>query len=91
MNNKIHLAHAEHIKNQLKSNGIRVTVYSSNEKKGYKIRQSQIKKVPYTVVIGDNELREDSLSIRKHGEQDAQVLAVANFIEILIKDRRLLY
>lgn len=91
VNNKIHLAHAEQIKKQLKSNSIRVTVDSSDEKMGYKIRQSQIKKVPYTVVIGDKELREDSLSIRKHGEQDVQVLAVADFIAILIKEKHLLY
>nr|WP_286313366.1 threonine--tRNA ligase [Mammaliicoccus lentus] len=84
VNNKIHLAHVEDIKTQLKSRGIRVTVDGSDEKMGYKIRNSQIKKVPYTIVIGDKEVREGSLSVRKHGEKDEQILAIPDFIEMLI-------
>ncbi|WP_411765193.1 His/Gly/Thr/Pro-type tRNA ligase C-terminal domain-containing protein [Staphylococcus pseudoxylosus] len=53
--------HVEQIQKHLKSNGIRVTVDSSDEKIGYKIRQSQITKVPYTIVMGDNEVRDNTL------------------------------
>ncbi|WP_436855445.1 threonine--tRNA ligase [Staphylococcus caeli] len=90
VNNKIHLAHVEQIKKQLKSNGFRVTVDSSNEKMGYKIRQSQIKKIPYTIVIGDNEVRDNTLSVRKHGQGEEHVFAVADFIEMLIKEKKVL-
>ncbi|WP_267886309.1 His/Gly/Thr/Pro-type tRNA ligase C-terminal domain-containing protein [Staphylococcus kloosii] len=43
--------------------------------------------MPYKIIVGDNELREFSLSIRKHGEQYKQVLAVSDFIEMLIKEK----
>ncbi|PHK50106.1 threonine--tRNA ligase [Staphylococcus edaphicus] len=91
VNNKIHLAHVEQVKKKLKTHRIRVTVDSSEEKMSYKIRQSQIKKVPYTIVVGDNEVKNDRLSIRKHGENKEQILAVADFIEKLIKEKNVLY
>lgn len=91
VNNKIHLAHVEQIKKHLKSNGIRVTVDSSDEKMGYKIRQSQIKKVPYTIVIGDNEVRDNTLSIRKHGEDEEHIFAATDFIELIKKEKHILY
>ncbi|OEK99481.1 threonine--tRNA ligase [Staphylococcus saprophyticus] len=91
VNNKIHLAHVEQIKKHLKSNGIRVTVDSSDEKMGYKIRQSQIKKVPYTIVIGDNEVRDNTLSIRKHDEDEGHIFAATDFIELIKKEKHILY
>lgn len=45
----------------------------------------------YTIVVGDSEVRKGSLSVRKHGKQVAQALAVADFIEMLIKEKHLLY
>lgn len=76
---------------QLKSNCILITQDSSDEKMGYKIRQSQIKKVPYTIVIGDNEVRDNTLSIRKHGEDEEHIFAATDFIELIKKEKHILY
>lgn len=58
---------------------------------GYKIRQSQIKKVPYTIVIGDNEVRDNTLSIRKHSEDEEHIFAATDFIELIKKEKHILY
>ena len=58
---------------------------------GYKIRQSQIKKVPYTIVIGDNEVRDNTLSIRKHDEDEGHIFAATDFIEMIKKEKNVLY
>ena len=55
---------------RLKKAGIRVQVDDRNEKLGYRIRESQVKKIPYTFVVGDREAEEGSLSVRKRGEGD---------------------
>ncbi|NWK84734.1 hypothetical protein HYE69_07930 [Staphylococcus sp. GSSP0090] len=56
-----------------------------------KIRQSQIKKLPYTIVIGDNEVRDNTLSIRKHGEDEEHIFVEADFIELIKKEKNVLY
>ncbi|QJF26215.1 threonine--tRNA ligase [Mammaliicoccus vitulinus] len=86
VNNKIHLDHVDHIKKQLKSKGIRVNVDDSEEKMGYKIRNAQIKKVPYSIVIGDDEISNNTLSVRQHGETKEQTFEVSDFIEKIIKE-----
>ncbi|WP_440870172.1 His/Gly/Thr/Pro-type tRNA ligase C-terminal domain-containing protein, partial [Staphylococcus shinii] len=90
VNNKIHLAHVEKIKKQLKSKGIRVNVDKSEEKMGYKIRNAQVKKVPYTIVIGDDEVSNNTLSVRKHGGNSEQIFELSNFIEKVIKEINIL-
>src|SRR5699024_10350615 len=67
VNNQVHLDYVTQIKQNLKSKGIRVAVDSSNEKMGYKIRNAQIKKIPYTIVIGDNEVSNHTLSLLQLG------------------------
>lgn len=90
VNNKMHLDHVEKIKKQLKSKGIRVNVDKSEEKMGYKIRNAQVKKVPYTVVIGDDEVNNNTLSVRKHGGNSEQTFEVYDFIEKAIEEKNIL-
>ncbi|MDN6067833.1 MAG: threonine--tRNA ligase, partial [Staphylococcus equorum] len=90
VNNKIHLNHVNRIKKQLKSKSIRVNVDNSEEKMGYKIRNAQIKKVPYTIVIGDDEVSNNTLSVRKHGGNSEQTFEVSDFIEKVIEERNIL-
>jgi threonyl-tRNA synthetase len=90
VNNKMHLDHVEKIKKQLKSKGIRVNVDKSEEKMGYKIRNAQVKKVPYTVVIGDDEVSNNTLSVRKHGGNSEQTFEVYDFIEKAIEEKNIL-
>ena len=86
----MHLDHVEKIKKQLKSKGIRVNVDKSEEKMGYKIRNAQVKKVPYTVVIGDDEVNNNTLSVRKHGGNSEQTFEVYDFIEKAIEEKNIL-
>lgn len=87
VNNQVHLDYVTQIKQNLKSKGIRVAVDSSNEKMGYKIRNAQIKKIPYTIVIGDNEVSNHTLSGRKHGNKSAQTFEADAFIEKILTEK----
>ncbi|KAB2478305.1 threonine--tRNA ligase [Staphylococcus sp. CH99b_3] len=87
VNNQVHLDYVTQIKQNLKSKGIRVAVDSSNEKMGYKIRKAQIKKIPYTIVIGDNEVSNHTLSVRKHGNKSAQTFEADAFIEKILTEK----
>lgn len=77
-----HLDYTYEIKKQLESKGLRVEVDDRNEKIGYKIREARLQKVPYMLVIGDNEAENNTLSVRERGENgDLGAMPVAEFIE----------
>ena len=69
VNNDAHLEYANELKEQLKDLGYRVKVDDRNESMGYKTRQIQKAKVPFMFVIGDREMQNKSVSVRKHGEK----------------------
>ena len=79
----VHNDYAYKIMAELKDAGIRAKVDDRNEKLGYRIRESQIKKIPYTFVIGDKEIESDSVAVRKRGEGDIGSKTVKDIIEIL--------
>lgn len=62
--------YAYRVKKSLEEAGIRVEIDARNEKLGYKIREAQLEKVPYMLVLGENEKNTDSVSVRKRGEGD---------------------
>ncbi len=76
-----HADYAYELKRQMFDLGIRVEVDDRNEKVGYKIRESQIKKVPYVLVVGDQEVENGQVAVRKHGEQNSVVMTGADFIK----------
>ena len=64
--------------------GLRVEVDDRNEKVGYKIREAQVKKTPYTLVIGDQEMENGTVTVRKYGEKNnGQSMKVEEFIAYL--------
>ena len=63
-----HLDYTYEIKKQLEAKGIRLEIDDRNEKIGYKIREARLQKVPYMLIIGDNEVENGTLSVRKRGE-----------------------
>ena len=71
---------------EMKARGLRVESDLRNEKMGYKIREAQTQKVPYQIVIGDNEIAEKQLSVRKYGEKKTESVARDEFLEILIAE-----
>lgn len=69
VNSEIHADYAYKVKEALASEGFRVEVDARNEKLGYRIREAQLKKIPVEIVVGDGEIAEDSVNIRRFGVQ----------------------
>ena len=86
VNNEYHLEYAKKIMNKLKEMDIRCELDDRDEKLGYKIRESQTKKIPYTLVLGDNEMKEDMITYRKHGDKDSVTLKVSEFIDLITEE-----
>ena len=83
VNNEYHLEYANKIKEILYSNGIRVTLDDSNEKLNYRMRESQTKKIPFTLVLGDKERDNNQISYRLFGHQETETLSVDEFVSLL--------
>ena len=86
VNNEYHLEYAKKIMNKLKEMDIRCELDDRDEKLGYKIRESQTKKNPYTLVLGDNEMKEDMITYRKHGDKDSVTLKISEFIDLITEE-----
>ena len=76
-----HQDYAFELKKKMFDLGLRVEVDDRSEKVGYKIRESQVKKVPYTLVVGDQEMADKTVNVRKYGEKDSQSMNVDAFIK----------
>lgn len=75
-----HHAYALEVKEMLQVKNIRVEVDSRNEKIGYKIREAQMEKIPYMLVIGDKEAADKAVAVRSRTEGDIGILPLADFI-----------
>ncbi|UKS29240.1 threonine--tRNA ligase [Paenibacillus sp. HWE-109] len=76
-----YLDYAFQVKKQLEQAGIRVEVDGRNEKLGYKIREAQLEKVPYMLVLGETEKNSESVAVRKRGEGDLGSVSIQAFVE----------
>ncbi len=85
VNNKYHLDYAKKIAGILKENNIRVEIDERDEKMGYKIRESQTSKTPYTLILGDYEKTNNSISFRKYSEEKTENALIENFVNDLCK------
>ena len=83
VNNLIHMDYAKKIMQELDDNEIRVSLDESDEKFGYKMRQSVISKVPYTLILGDNEMNEGTISYRHRGSTETKNIKLDDFISML--------
>ncbi|MGI6405560.1 MAG: threonine--tRNA ligase [Syntrophaceticus sp.] len=75
-----HTEHAAEIAHQLEKEGIRVEVDDRNERVGYKIREGEVQKVPYLLVLGDQEVESGMVSVRKRGVGDQGALTLQEFM-----------
>ena len=82
----IHGAYAKEVKAILEENGLRVNIDDRNEKLGYRLRESQIQKIPYTLVIGDNEMNTKSVTYRKYGSKEQISVSLDEFISMVLKE-----
>ena len=84
-------AYAAQVAEQLIQAGVRVEVDHRNEKIGYKIREAQMQKIPYMLVVGEKEASSQTVSLRKRGEGDLGAVSVEQLVSDLvceIKERR---
>ncbi|URM33867.1 threonine--tRNA ligase [Cytobacillus firmus] len=79
----IHFDYAKKVQEQLQAEGFRVELDDRNEKIGYKIREAQMQKTPYMLVVGDNEAAEKAVNVRKYGEQKSETVSFEDFISAL--------
>lgn len=86
VNNEYHLEYANSLMNKLKELDIRCEMDDREEKLGYKIRESLLKKMPYTLVIGDNEKNEDKITYRKYGHKDTETVSTDEFIKMILEE-----
>src|SRR6185436_17248994 len=75
-----HLAYAASVRDQLKAAGLRAVLDERQEKIGYKIREAQLQKVPYMLVVGDREVETGSVSVRERSGGDTGSMPVKEFV-----------
>ncbi|MNC47639.1 Threonine--tRNA ligase 2 [compost metagenome] len=78
-----HADYAFQVKQALAAAGIRVEVDDRNEKLGLKIREAQLEKVPYMLVLGDNEQKSATVSVRKRAAGDAGAMSIEEIVQLI--------
>ncbi|CAD2075219.1 threonine--tRNA ligase [Phocicoccus pinnipedialis] len=89
VNLDLHYDYARELLDELKSYGIRAKIDDREEKMGYKIREAQMKKIPYQVVVGDKEVEAKEVNVRKYGEKDQHTFSKEDFLYSLVDEIRL--
>ena len=75
-----HIDYANKIKEQLQKQKLRVEVDSRSEKIGYKIREAQLQKIPYMLIVGDKEIETNTVGVRSRSDGDIGAMSVEDFI-----------
>ena len=83
-----HIEYAEKLEEKLERMGIRVELDSREEKMGYKIREAQLQKIPYMLVVGDNEINEGKVSVRNRQSRELVSMSQDEFIEKISKEAK---
>lgn len=82
---QVHLDYCLQVQKELKNQGIRVKIDDRNEKLGYKVREAQMGKIPYMLVLGDKEETENEVNVRKYGEQEFENVTIETFIKKMVQ------
>ena len=83
-----HIEYAEKLEEKLERMGIRVELDSREEKIGYKIREAQLQKIPYMLVVGDNEINDGKVSVRNRQSRELVSMSQDEFIEKISKEAK---
>ena len=83
VNPELHSEYGKEITNLLKDNDIRVELDDRNEKLGYRLREAQTEKVPYTLILGDQEKENSTISYRLFGQKDTTTVSKEEFVKLL--------
>ncbi|MFN2747687.1 threonine--tRNA ligase [Bacillus sp. z60-18] len=83
-----HLDYAKKVQERLQREGLRVEVDSRDEKIGYKIREAQMQKIPYMLVVGDQEVENEAVNVRKYGEQKSETVSLEDFVKKAVAEAK---
>lgn len=84
----VHLDYAKKVQERLQREGLRVEVDSRDEKIGYKIREAQMQKIPYMLVVGDQEAENGAVNVRKYGEQNSETISLDDFVKKAVSEAK---
>lgn len=82
----VHFDYAKEVQENLQRHGFRVELDERDEKIGYKIREAQMKKIPYMLVVGDKEVEDKAVNVRKYGEQKSETVSYVDFLDKLTQE-----
>ncbi|MEG0327552.1 MAG: threonine--tRNA ligase [Erysipelothrix sp.] len=83
VNTEFHMDYAYEVAKQLEEQGVRVHVDGRNEKLGYRLREAQVNKIPLQVIIGDKEIENKSVNLRRFGERAQNPFSLNEFLELV--------
>ncbi len=86
VNNLYHLKYVNKLEKAFKDKGLRVVLDSSNEKLGYRLRNAQLNKYPFTIVIGDKEVEDGLVTYRRFGSNDQITVSKQEFLKLVLKE-----
>ena len=86
VNNNYHSDYASEVAALLKKHRIRFNLDNREEKLGYKIRESQTKKIPMLIVLGDKEVESNTINVRRYGQEDQQTLSLEEFVSTILNE-----
>ena len=89
VNNQYHLEYAKEIFNKLKEKNYRVELDDRDEKLGYKMRESVMKKIPYAIILGQKETDDSMISYRHYGSEETITVSYPEFIELIEKELKI--
>ena len=90
VNNNFHLEYAQKLYEQFRALDLRVELDDSNDKLGYRMRNAQMRKIPYTIVLGDHERDDGTVTYRKYGQQEQITVKVNDFIALINEEIKLM-
>lgn len=80
VSNEVHYDYARNVVEKLQAAGVRVEMDDREEKLGYKIREAQMKKIPYMLVLGDKEVEGNEVNVRRYGSKDSEIISFDEFV-----------
>ena len=86
VNPELHTKYAEKITELLRKNALRVECDNRNEKLGYRLREAQTKKIPYTIILGDQEKENKTISYRLFGQKETQTVTQKEFVKLITEE-----
>lgn len=78
-----HLDYAQVVADKLRSQGVRVAIDERDEKIGYKIREAQTQKIPFALVVGDEEVGKQAVNVRRYGEKKSETMSYTAFEDLI--------